>query len=73
MWTGIAGIVLSILTWLVSVPLGLVAVVTGIIGLSQLRHQPAKGRGNAIAGICCGVGALLMPIVVIVGFGLSAG
>lgn len=72
MWTGVAGIVLSILSF-VSLPLGLAAVVTGFIGLTQLRHQPSKGRGNAVAGICCGVAALIMPIVIMVGFGLTAG
>jgi hypothetical protein len=37
-------------------PLGLAAVITGIIGMQQIRRDPQafKGHGMALAGIICG-------------------
>jgi purine-cytosine permease-like protein len=67
-WAMVAGIL--------SVPccqiLGLVAVVLGVVALSQLKQHPElAGRGFAITGIVLGALALLIVIMAVVIFILS--
>ncbi len=58
---GMVGILTSAFCFFFSVPIGVVAVVTGIIGLVQIR-SPGEGRGMAIAGLCCGGLAIVLPV-----------
>lgn len=66
----VTGIIALLLSWLpginlISIVLGLVAVITGVLGL---RAAPANGgRGLAIAGLVTGVLGLLLAILVWVG------
>ena len=64
--TGILGVLGSFGCIVLGFPLGVVAVVTGIIGVAQLRNQPGEGRAMAIAGICCGVVAIVLPFILFV-------
>ncbi len=64
----IAALVLGILTltlfwmWFLAIPLGIAAVITGIIGLSK------GGKGMAIAGLITGIIGLLLTILLVVIF-----
>lgn len=63
---GISGATGSFCCAFFAIPLGLAAVITGIVGLSQLKAAPAQhGRGHAIAGLCCGAVSLVLPIALI--------
>jgi hypothetical protein len=54
--------------------LALVAIVTGILGMSKANELGGTGKGMAMAGIGMGVGAFLLGIVaVVVGMFLGAG
>jgi hypothetical protein len=55
---------------LFGVPLGIAAIATGIIGLNQEGRGPGSQRGLAIAGIACGAGGLLLPLVFVLFFSL---
>lgn len=73
---------LALTTGLISIPLtlvlglgailGLVAVVSGVIGVKQVRRAPAerKGTGRAITGIMTGAGSMVVggPILLLVLF-----
>ena len=61
---GIAAIVGSIGCVVLGVPLSLAAIATGIIALTQQRGEPVvQNKGMAVAGICCGAAALVIPLV----------
>jgi hypothetical protein len=70
---GIGAAALSFCCAFLGVPLGIAAVVTGIIGLSQVRADPRQqGRGQAIAGICCGGASfVLVGLFVLLEVGLA--
>ena len=54
------------------VPLAIGGVITGFVGLSQVRDRPSQGRSMAIAGIACGsVGIVLAVLLFVVRIGLS--
>ena len=54
------------------VPLAIGGIITGIVGLNQVRDRPSQGRSMAIAGIACGsVGIVLAVLLVVVRFGFS--
>jgi len=65
MVTGIVGVVCLVLCALLSAPLGIVAVITGAFGLGELRGSPSEGRRQAIAGISCGAGSVLVQMVIL--------
>lgn len=60
---GILGILGSFGCVVFGIPLGIVAVATGIIGLSQSRGQQGENRTLAIAGLGCGAVAIVLPLV----------
>lgn len=69
---GALGVFGAFCCFIFGIPLGLAAIVTGIIGLTQVRGGSAQGRGMAIAGICCGVAALILPVAfLLLSFGLG--
>jgi hypothetical protein len=58
-----------------SLPLGLAAVVMGVVALSRSKSSPEQfgGRHQALAGVICGAVALTLTVLVgLVGFGLPA-
>ena len=74
MISGIVGVLAGFCCLIFGIPLGIVAVTLGIIGLAQVRDQQVQGRPMAIAGICCGVAAIVLPIILFVlqlGFGFA--
>jgi hypothetical protein len=71
---GIAAIPLMFCCYL-GAPLGIAAIVLGIIGMQKANAGaaagvPGPGKGMSIAGICCGGGAILLVIAL---FALGAG
>jgi len=54
-----------------SAPLGVVAVITGAFGLRELRGSRSEGRREAIAGISCGTGSVLVQMVILGWFVLT--
>jgi len=71
MVAGIVGVVCLVLCALLSAPLGIVAIITGAFGLGELRENPSEGRRQAITGISCGAGSLLVQIVILGWFVLT--
>lgn len=65
MVTGIVGVVCLVPFALLSAPLGIVAVITGAFGLREVRGSPSEGRRQAIAGISCGAGSVLVLMVIL--------
>jgi len=71
MVAGIVGVVCLVLCALLSSPLGIVAVITGAFGLGELRGSRSEGRRQAIAGISCGAGSVLVQMVILGWFVLT--
>lgn len=65
MVTGIVGVVCLVLCAFLSAPLGVVAVITGVFGLGEVRGGPSEGRRQALAGISCGAGSVLVQLVLL--------
>lgn len=65
MITGITAVGFLVLCALLSAPLGVVAVITGTFGLSDLKGRRSEGRRQAVVGISCGVGCLLVPTAIL--------
>lgn len=68
---GAAGLVTSCLSFLccigyVSVPLGIAAIVTGVMSLQRQKQTGAGGRPLALAGIACGAVGIVIPIVALI-------
>ena len=59
--------------WYVSIPCAILAIVFGAIGKSKADRGEAGGRGMAIAGLTCGIIAIVIDLLIIglivVGFG----
>jgi len=72
MITGIAAIGSLVLCALLSAPLGVVAVITGTFGLREVRGRTSEGRRQAVVGISCGVGCLLMSTLILLWLVLTA-
>ncbi len=51
----------------------ILAIVFGIVGLSQVKRTGAKGKGMAMVGIILGAVAILLWIVLIAAIGLAIG
>jgi hypothetical protein len=51
-----------------SVPLGIAAIVMGFIAMNKAKESPAThgGRGLAVAGLSCGVAALVFTVLAII-------
>ena len=57
-----------------SVPLGIAAIVMGIMAMNKAKESPYThgGRGMAIGGLACGIAGLAMTILaIILGMGMS--
>ncbi len=73
--TGLIAIPMTLVLGLGAI-LGLVAIVSGIVGIKQVNRAPAnrKGTGRAVTGIVCGVGSVVVggPILLLLAlvFGL---
>ena len=64
---GIVSIVATPCCSFVALPLGVGAVATGIIALSQLKSNPRQqGKGQAVAGVACGAAALVLFVGLII-------
>jgi hypothetical protein len=61
MVTGIISTVLCC-AWYVSIPLGLVAVITGFVARGKIARGEARGGGMVMAGLITGVIGLLLGI-----------
>lgn len=61
---GIASIPL-VLCYALGLPVGIAAIVLGVLGLRQARLGRASNRGQALAGLVCGaVGTLAMVVII---------
>ncbi|MDH3019497.1 DUF4190 domain-containing protein [Gordonia alkanivorans] len=73
--TGLIAIPMTLVLGLGAI-LGMVAIVSGIVGIKQVNRAPAnrKGTGRAVTGIVCGVGSVVVggPILLLLAlvFGL---
>lgn len=70
---GVAGVFGAVFCLILGMPFGIAAVVTGIVGLTQVGGGSALGKAMAIAGICCGFVAFFLPVALLIGFGMSGG
>jgi hypothetical protein len=64
---GIAGIVLDCCCWPLGAGLGIAAIITGVIGLNKVKDGTGGGKGMALAGVICGVAAILLGIASLIG------
>jgi len=71
MVTGIIAIACLVLCALLSAPLGVAAVIIGAFGLGELRGSPSEGRRQAITGIICGAGSVLVLLTILGWFVLT--
>jgi hypothetical protein len=73
MIVGIVSIVLGCcpLSWFLGIPVGITAAVLGFLGKQKAERGEANNRGQAMAGLICGiVGAVvsLLYIILVVAF-----
>ena len=59
---GIVGIASNCCCTLLGGALGIAAIITGFLALSQVKAGTAGGKGMAMAGLICGVAALVLGI-----------
>lgn len=65
--TGILSVLTSCICGLLSVPLSLAAIITGILGLNQCNREPHRtGKGMAIAGLVCGIVGIVLMVAVFI-------
>ncbi|MCL8017652.1 DUF4190 domain-containing protein [Streptomyces sp. AS02] len=68
---GTAGLVLGIISavifcmWPVAIVVGVLAVIFGAIGMGKARRGEATNRGQALAGVICGVAGLVLSLVML--------
>lgn len=66
---GIAGLCLLLLLGPLVVPVGIVAVILGVMGMRECDQKPdVTGRGMAIAGLVTGIIATVAGLVIVVFF-----
>ena len=53
--------------WILSVPLGLAAIIMGIIARTNASKGQGGGKGLATAGMICGIVGILISVLAIVG------
>lgn len=70
LWSMILGIVNLSIGWLIPLPIGIVGIVLGHIGLSQIKRTGENGRPYAIAGLVMGYVGLALAIILISIFGV---
>ncbi len=71
---GVAGLMIGCYFWPAGLAAAIIAVVLGILGLSEIRKRPGElaGNGLAIAGIVVGGISLVLAGLAIIGFTLLA-
>jgi len=65
MIVGIVSLVTLILVWFMAIPVGIVAIVLGVVARREASKRAGLGRGQATAAIICGSIALVLSIVVV--------
>ena len=66
--TGLASFVISLIGLVVAgLPCGIVAIITGIVGLVTFKPEEQKGKWAAIAGLVIGVIDVICMIIYFVG------
>lgn len=67
---GIVSFVFSLIgTLILGLPCGLVALITGIIGLTSFKPEEEKGRWMAITGLVIGILDIIMSSIYIIAIG----
>jgi ABC-type spermidine/putrescine transport system permease subunit II len=68
--TGVVSLVLAVLVIFapLALPLGLVAIVLGAVGMSRASRGEADNRGQAVAGLVTGALSIVVAIVIGIGF-----
>ena len=56
--------------WPISVPLGLLAIILGVVGIGQINKRGDGGKALAIIGIVAGVAAILLFTLLVAIFGV---
>lgn len=70
---GIASFISSIVgLFVLGLPCGLIALITGIIGLSTFKVEEQRGRWMAITGLIIGVLDIIVSSIYIIGVGTGA-
>ena len=71
---GIVGLVLSLipLLFVVGLPLAILAIVFGFVGMRRVKRGEATNRGMAITGVVTGLIALVIAIIAIASIGAAA-
>ncbi|WP_372349443.1 DUF4190 domain-containing protein [Streptomyces sp. KL116D] len=75
---GVAALVLGIITavgfvaWPAAIVTGVLAVVFGVLGRGRVRRGTATNGGQALAGLICGIGGLILALLLAVVFVVSA-
>ena len=64
---GIVGIVSDCCCWPLGAALGIAAIITGVIGLNKVKDGTGGGKGMAMAGVICGIAAILLGIASLIG------
>jgi hypothetical protein len=55
--------------WYIAIPIGIIAIILGVIAKNQADRGQAGGRGMALAGLICGsIGTVLALIMLIIFF-----
>jgi uncharacterized membrane protein len=69
---GIVGVVF-LCFWPLAILLGILAIIFGAVGLQKAKRGEATNKGMAMAGLICGICAIVLPIVLVVIIGASIG
>ncbi|WP_151775511.1 DUF4190 domain-containing protein [Streptomyces abyssomicinicus] len=69
---GIVGVVF-LCFWPLAILLGVLAIIFGAVGIQKAKRGEATNRGMAMAGLICGICAIVLPIVLVVIIGASLG
>jgi uncharacterized membrane protein HdeD (DUF308 family) len=68
--TGVVSLVLAVLVIFapLALPLGLIAIILGAVGMSRASRGEADNRGQAVAGLVTGALSIVVAIVIGIGF-----
>ena len=60
---GIVALPTSCLSWLIGLPLAILALVLGLVAMKQIRERGQGGRGTALTGVILGIVVLALSVV----------
>lgn len=64
---GLISFILALIgIWQFGLPLGIAAVILGIVGIATFKKDTQKGRGFAIAGLCLGAADVVIVIMYLI-------